>query len=144
MVDAEVVQRRLLALNEALEHLQERPGARDAQELVADATLRAAVERWLHLSIEACIDLAYHVIADRGWAPAETARAAFRTLATHKVIPAELAERLGLAAGLRNVLVHEYAEVDLTLLARAVANDLDDLRRFGRHIGALLPDRDGG
>lgn len=46
---------------------------------------------------------------------------------------------MGLAAGSRNVLVHDYADVDLSILARTVAHDLDDLRTYGAHIGALLP-----
>lgn len=139
MVDAEIVARRLLALNDALQHLGQHPEARDVVRLSSEPLLRAAVERWLQVAIEACIDLAYHVVADRGWTPPETARAAFRTLASHGVIPPELADRLGLAAGLRNVLVHEYAEVDLTIVARAVAQRLDDLRQLGGHVGALLP-----
>lgn len=142
MVDAEVVSRRLLALNEALERIGEHPEARDAQRLLSDATLRAAIERWLQVAVEACIDLAYHIIADHGWTPPETARGAFRTLASHGVIPSELCERMGLAAGLRNVLVHDYADVDLSILARTVSHDLDDFRAYGARIGALLPSDD--
>jgi uncharacterized protein YutE (UPF0331/DUF86 family) len=138
MVDAEVVARRLLALNEALQHLDAHPAATEPDRLRADATLRAAVERWLQVAIEACIDLAYHVAAERGWTPSETARAAFLALASHGILTVDLAKRLGLAAGLRNVLVHDYADVDLTILAGVVASDLDDLRECGNRIGALL------
>jgi uncharacterized protein YutE (UPF0331/DUF86 family) len=138
VVDAEVVERRLLALNEAIQHLEDHPEAQQVQRLGSDAVLRAAVERWLHIAIESCIDLAYHVVADHGWTPPDTARQAFQTLASHGLIPHELSGRLGLAVGLRNVLVHEYAEVDLELLAQVVARDLADLRQFGGHVGALL------
>ena len=34
------------------------------------------------------------------------------------------------AVGLRNVLVHEYADIDLDLLARAIREGLTDLKAF--------------
>lgn len=138
MVDAEVVTRRLLVLNDALSQLAGRSDAITAESLRGDPLLRAAVERWMQVAIEACVDLAYHVIADAGWVPTDSARGAFLRLAEHHVIAAELASRLGLAAGLRNILVHEYAEVDLVILAAAARDGLSDLRQLGASIGRLL------
>jgi uncharacterized protein YutE (UPF0331/DUF86 family) len=138
VVDPDIVTRRLLALNEALTDLA-RPAARDVHVLTADRVLRSAVERWLQVAVEACIDLAYHVVAQRGWTPPESARAAFLMLAGHGIIAPELAERLGHAAGLRNVLVHDYVSVDLRVLAKVVEVVAYDLRAFGAAVGALLP-----
>jgi uncharacterized protein YutE (UPF0331/DUF86 family) len=131
VVDPQAVTRRLLALTEALREL-ERPEARDARSLATDAVLRAAVERWLQVAIEACIDVADHVIAEHAWTPPETGRAAFQTLAAHGLLELELASRLGRAVGLCNLLVHDYTSIDVDRLARIVAGDLDDLRAFGR------------
>jgi len=50
------------------------------------------------------------------------------------VIPAELAQRLAPAAGLRNRLVHEYDAIDDALVLRAVA---DVRREFGAYVGAV-------
>ena len=80
MVDPQVVARRVLALNESLREL-ERPSAADPAALASDRVLRAAVERWLQIAVEACIDVADHVIASEGWTPPATTRAAFATLA---------------------------------------------------------------
>src|SRR5262245_9903381 len=68
MVDPDIVARRLLALSDALREL-ERPAAGDPRALASDAVLRAAVERWLQVAIEACIDIANHIIASEGWPP---------------------------------------------------------------------------
>jgi uncharacterized protein YutE (UPF0331/DUF86 family) len=111
MIDADVVTRRLLAMNEALTELQ-RPEAGDPRALASDRTLRAAVERWLQVAIEACIDLADHVVASEGWTPPESSRAAFLALAAHGRIDGALATRLGRAGALRNLLVHDYVSVD--------------------------------
>lgn len=141
MVDEAIVARRVLALNEALLHLSSRAAGCTADGLRGDPMLRAAVERWIQTGVEACIDLAYHVIAARGWTPPDSARDAFLSLAAHGVVPAELAARLGRSVGMRNVLVHEYTAVDLDAVALAVQHGLSDLRQFGAAMGALL-DRD--
>lgn len=138
-MDADPSARRLLALHDAPREL-ERPEARDPDRLTADRVLRAAVERWLQIAIEACIDLAYARVADAGWTPPDSARGAFHALATHGVLSTDLAARLGRAAGLRNVLVHDYVAVDLTRLAHIVATDLDVLRALARIAATWLDD----
>ncbi len=129
MVDSDAIARRLLALSECLSELA-RPEAGDAEALASDAVLRAAVERWLQVAVEACIDVATHLIAAEGWTPAGSARDTFLVLANHDQIPLDLAQRLGSAAGMRNILVHDYVAVDLGRIAHAVRNDLTDLQRF--------------
>lgn len=124
--------RRLLALNEALTEL-EHPDACKTHTLTTNRMLRAAVERWLQISIESCLDIANHVIAARAWTPPSTGREAFLILAAHNELDPELARKLGRAVGLRNLLVHDYASIDLEQLASIVAHDLDDLRAFARH-----------
>lgn len=129
MVDSDAIARRLLSLSECLLELA-RPGAGDAAALARDSILRAAVERWLQIAVEACIDIATHVVAAEGWTPAGSARDAFLVLANHGWIPLDLAQRLGSAAGMRNILVHDYVAVDLARIAYAVRHDLADLQRF--------------
>ena len=82
------------------------------------------------VAVEACVDVATHVIASEGWTPPGSARQAFQVLASHGRIPLDLADRLASAAGMRNVLVHDYVAVDLQRLALAVRTDLEDLRQF--------------
>ena len=123
------VSRRLLALREAVADLS-RPECAEAERLQVDRTLRAAVERWLQVSIEACIDLAAHEVAVRGWTPPEYARDAFLTLAGHGLLPLALAKRLASAAGLRNLLVHDSVTVDTAQLAATVGTDVKDLSEF--------------
>jgi uncharacterized protein YutE (UPF0331/DUF86 family) len=139
VVDPDIVARRLLALNESLTELA-RPEAGDATALTASSMLRAAVERWLQVAIEACIDVASHAIASEGWPPPSTGREAFLILAQHGRVPGELAQRLGLAVGLRNLLVHDYARIELTVLAHTVRHDLADLRDFAKLAAEWIAD----
>jgi uncharacterized protein YutE (UPF0331/DUF86 family) len=142
MVNADAIARRLLALNEALQHLDAKSPEITAERLASDPLLQAAVERWLQISIEACIDLAYHVIAERGWTPPDAARSAFTTLAAHGLISSDLANRLARAAGMRNILVHDYVRIDRAILSSAVTTALTDLRAFGAVVGGLAAPAD--
>lgn len=138
MVNPDAIARRLLALNEALQHLDATSAAITPETLAGDPMLQAAVERWLQVSVEACIDIAYHVISENGWTPPDAARSAFETLATHNIIPRDLAERLTRAAGMRNILVHDYVRVDRTILAATIKSALTDLRRFAAVASGLF------
>lgn len=139
MVDVDVVARRVLALSEALDRL----AGVDPGPIVVDVVARAAVERWLQLPIDACIDLAYHVVAERGWTPPDHARGAFATLAARGLLDPELASRMGAAAAMRDLLVHDYAAVGLTRIQDALRDGLDDLRRFGAVVARLLEAHEG-
>src|SRR5260221_5148833 len=99
VVEPEAITRRVLLLNECLQELM-RPDAWNAQAMARDSMLRAAVERWLQVAIEACSDIAFHVVAAEGWTPPETGRAAFATLSAHGLLDSALASRLGRAVGL--------------------------------------------
>jgi uncharacterized protein YutE (UPF0331/DUF86 family) len=136
MIEQAIVLRKLTVLGDCLTELEKVNAT--ATMLAHNTMLRAAVERWLQVAIEACLDTAYHIVSDEGWTPVDTGRAAFLALASHGVIDAALAQRLGRAAGLRNLLVHDYARIDLEALARVVQCELSDLREYGCHISARL------
>lgn len=55
-------------------------------------------------------------------------------LAELGAILVEFGERIKGMAGFRNILVHEYANVDLTKLVMVLNTGLDDLREFAGYI----------
>lgn len=85
------------------------------------------------------VDLANHVIADRGWKTPETNREAFEILAKEGALDDELASLMTGWAGLRNILVHLYLEVDHERLYEILEQDLDQLEAFARQL-TNLPD----
>lgn len=79
-------------------------------------------------AIEAGVDVAQHVCASEGWGPPRDNGDAVRLLGVHGVLSAGLADRLRRAVGFRNVLVHDYVEVDDGIVLDRLGNlaDLDD------------------
>jgi uncharacterized protein YutE (UPF0331/DUF86 family) len=99
MVDTDILRRRIDALLDYLSRL-ERFRAVDRRRFVADPDTHHLAERYLHLAIEAALDIANHVIADHGYEAPATYRDAFAVLAAHSVLEPDLAARLQGWAGL--------------------------------------------
>lgn len=126
MVDQEIFSRRLEGLRGYLTKL----GAFlevEEEEFVCEPALHDLAERYLHLAVEACLDLANHWIADRALPTPDANRDTFTILEQAGELPAELAEKLRGWAGFRNILVHEYLDIDHSIAYRAIQSELGDL-----------------
>ena len=137
MVDADILRRRIDALLGYLDRL-ELFGAEDRERFVADRDKHHLAERYLHLAVESALDIANHLIADGGFEAPETYRDAFTILARHGVLDDDLGRRLQSWAGMRNVLVHVYLDIDHGLTWDAIRHDLGDLRRLAEIAAAKL------
>ena len=134
MVDPDTLRRRIEALLGYIGRMQ-RFSSMDRGTFVADPDTYNLAERYLHLAVEAALDIANHIIADQGYESPETYRDAFAILSAHGVVASELAQHLQAWAGFRNILVHAYLDIDHGMAWDAIANDLDDLRSWAA-IGA--------
>jgi uncharacterized protein YutE (UPF0331/DUF86 family) len=106
--------------------------------LTDDRMLRYAVERVLTQLVDLAVGINGHLAAARlGTAPA-TYRESFVDAARAGALPADLAERLAPAVGLRNVLTHEYVAVDLRLVVRGVELARVDVRDYVRQVASSL------
>ena len=129
MVDREIFSRRLAALRGYLDKLRAFRATTE-QEFLTSPAIHDLAERYLHLAMECVLDLANHFIADAGLATPETNQDSFRRLEEAGAISGELAARLRAWAGFRNVLVHEYLEIDHGIAWTAIQNALGDLEAF--------------
>lgn len=140
MVDREVFDRRLAKLEALLRDLRSL-SENERTRFLADRGLQAQAERWLQLSAESAIDLAHHLIADRGWKTPASYREAFEILRAERVLDAQLSEQMQGWAGLRNILTHLYLEVDHSRLHEILAGELDQLERYAVAMHRALRDR---
>jgi len=88
------------------------------------------VERILELLIMNASDIIVHLLSSRGEAPPASYRAAFLRAGEVGIISTELSKNLSLSAGLRNILVHEYEEIDYSLLHNSIPVALRDFTRL--------------
>jgi len=107
-------------------------------DLKRDPLLRGAVERYLHLSVESVIDVAEMLIAEFELRKPEEYREAIEILGEASVLPIEFASRFAPIAGFRNILVHEYARIDLEQVHAHLMKDLDDFDQFAYYVVQFL------
>ncbi len=127
MVDAESISARVERLGPLLGEL-ERIEAAGHDAYMADFRSRLAAGHAIQLAVQICIDIGAHLIAERGLETPSDYRGVFVSLGKAGLDDG-LASRLGDAAGMRNILVHDYLEVDDDEVWAAIGR-LDDLRQF--------------
>lgn len=100
------------------------------KELKTDRDKRNMVLHAMLVAIQATIDIANHLIAERSLRKPSTYRESFEILSDEGVIPTELANSLSDLAGFRNVLVHIYWGLDLDEVHGVLVSELKNLREF--------------
>lgn len=100
------------------------------KELEGDVDIRGAVERYLYVATQATVDIAEAIISFKQFRKPSTMNEAFYILNEEGLLPSELTEKLVRMTGFRNVLAHDYMDVDFEIVHRVLHKDLDDIRSF--------------
>lgn len=129
----EVLLRKLIYLRQLLRDLEFYRHA-SLSEVVAE---HYKLERLFELLVVTASDILNHLLAEQGIV-ADSYRASFRLAGEQGMIPVELAGRLQDAAGMRNVLVHLYDEIDYTILHASIVPALADFAQFGQAMESRL------
>ena len=135
MVDEERVARLLQGIRRDVAYLAHE--ATTPHDVLEDETRLAAVKYRFVTAIEGTARVAHHICVAEGWSAPETNADALRELARHGVLLPSLADDLARAAGFRNVLVHQYADVDDRIVV-ANLERVSDLDRFVAEVAAWL------
>jgi len=88
--------------------------------------------------VEACIDIANHIIAAKRFERAEEYSQMFIVLAKNNVISEKLGEKLSNMARFRNLLVHRYGEIKAQRLIEIVKEDLNDVVEFVKEVKEFI------
>ena len=118
-IEVEIVKRKLAVIVENLKALEPIKNMK-RYDYERDIYKRKATERLLQELIEAAIDINTHLIVGTGSPAPEDYYESFIKAGEYKIIPQALAEELAPSAGLRNRLVHDYDQIDHSLILKAV------------------------
>lgn len=142
MVNADLVAAKLADLATRLEQVRRHVGA-TADDLAADRDALDLVSFNLMLAVQACADVASHIVADEGWPLARSLAEGFDRLAERSVIDPTVAAALRKAVRFRNVVAHGYAGVDVSSVHAAATTGLQDLEAFASQVSAWVTRRAG-
>ncbi len=139
-IDPEIA-RRLLRLGrqhlETLREYQRMPRA----EFLSERGRMLAVLHGLQISIQRLVDLALHICGALGTAAVESYAGAVQTLIDRGMLTDESGSLLKKMAGLRNLIVHGYAEIDRDRILELLDSRLHDLAGMFDEIEASLSGR---
>ena len=129
MVRVEVIRKRLNKLDEylAILHGLQRYGL---EEFVDDPERYGSAERFLQLAIETVTDMGNHVIADLALGVVNHYNDVPTLLAKYGYLDADLKEEWIRMIGFRNILVHEYTDIDRRIVYDALQYRLATLQRL--------------
>lgn len=102
-----------------------------------DPYLQDIVERNLEVAAQACLDIANRIIALEELEKPRDYYEAILRLGEAGILPKEFAEHLAPLAGFRNILVHEYLDIDWDEVYHNL-QELDDLYTFMAHVKEWL------
>jgi uncharacterized protein YutE (UPF0331/DUF86 family) len=138
LVDRHVVQSRLAKIREYVALLRRIHRLAEEPRFIKDPLIYGNAERYLQLAIQAVLDISNHIVADMNLNLPGSSKELFDLLAARKILPVRLSKKLISMAGFRNVLVHEYLEIDRRRVYRALKDDLRDFENFIKAVSKLL------
>jgi uncharacterized protein YutE (UPF0331/DUF86 family) len=125
MVRVEVLKKRIAKLEEYLGLLATyRNMSLDV--FLANPEHYHSAERLLQLCIEACTDMGNHIITDMNLGHADYGSQIPDILAEKELISRELAEAWIKMIGLRNILVHDYLDINHAIVHELIQSRMDD------------------
>jgi uncharacterized protein YutE (UPF0331/DUF86 family) len=87
---------------------------------------------------QAAIDMAMHVVAEHRLGVPQSSAGAFTLLEHAGLIDAELSKSLRGMAGLRNIAVHQYDEINMDILGWVVESAHLDFIKLGQALGVSI------
>lgn len=103
-------------------------------EFLDDDNIQTIVERKLQLAIQVCMDVANYLIGQLGLAAPDAPENVFQALGREGIIDRTLASHLAGMVRFRNILVHDYLEINAQIVYRLLAEDLKDFDEFAQQI----------
>lgn len=95
-------------------------------------------ERLLQLIVDAGVEINSHLLVESGQAAPEDAFTSFTRLAMLGVCDAAFADRIAASTGLRNRLVHDYADVNALTVFESIPHAIEEYRAYAERILAFL------
>lgn len=102
----------------------------DNPENLKDYTKQDSIILNIQRACKATIDLAMHVVSEKGLGIPQTSREAFQLLEEEGIIAEPLATRLKGMVGFRNIAIHDYQAINLDIVKNIIDHHLQDFTKF--------------
>ena len=136
-MDRAVIEQKLESLRRCLQRVADKCPP-DPETLGRDPDLQDIIVLNLSRAVQLCVDIGAHLIAGMEVPPPDKMGQTFDALAQAGVIHENLAMQLKKAVGFRNIAVHNYKEIDWTIVHTIAGHHLGDFTEFAKTIATRL------
>ncbi len=139
-IDRALILSKLDRLRQYLRYLKELQKS-SLEDFIKDFKLSGATERYLQLAIENIVDIGNEIISSLQLRRPERYRDIPYILSESNIISKTFAETIASMIGFRNLLVHNYASINLNLVYEFLQTRLADFEIFIKYIVKWLEGR---
>lgn len=143
MIDREITDRLISLISEYTHDLKDVSiSLRRFSDFKSDKKTQRYVERTLQIDIEACLDLANHIVSAKGFREPSSNADTFYVLCENKIVPISFFSKLKDMASFRNLMVHNYTKVESEKVYGILKRHLKDFDTYlGYIVGFLEKER---
>ena len=137
MTNINIIEQQISAINKYLKILK---GCQkySQKKVEKDDLLKGSVERYLYLLTQETINLAEAIISLKDFRRPDTYAETFRILNEEKIISSGLTQKLVEVAKFRNIIAHDYKNIDYAIIYDVLQNGLSDIEKFVKEIKKSL------
>lgn len=136
MTNIETIENKISSVRKYLKILENYKKV-SSPEIESDINLKGALERYLYLAVQATIDLAEAVISYNNFRKPTVLSESFDILNEEGMISSELTKKLVKMVGFRNIIAHDYEELNYDIVFDVLHNKLNDIEEFSKK---MMPD----
>jgi uncharacterized protein YutE (UPF0331/DUF86 family) len=133
------VRKKLQRLRDELQYLESKRESIEDPETLEQKEPGYAVQKSLEIAIESSLDIARELLAEHELSQPDQNRDVFRHLADSDIIPVRRVATYEEIASFRNVLVHEYIDVDTEKVFQAL-NNVGDINNLAEDLAEAIDD----
>ncbi|MEN2975303.1 MAG: DUF86 domain-containing protein [Candidatus Caldarchaeales archaeon] len=142
-IDEILIYEKISKLNRYLKYLNELRRS-SLEEFREDFKISGSAERYLQVAIECVIDIGNEIISMLQLKRPERYRDIPYILSEAKIIPREFADTIASMIGFRNLLVHDYATIELDIVYEFLQTKLQDFETFIKNISKWIKEAEAG
>lgn len=129
----EIIYNKIETIKNCLKRVREEY-ARSPNDFMSDHTLQDVVVLNLQRAVQAALDLAAHIVRQKGLKLPKESKDLFIGLYEGKIISEIVRDKMIKMVGFRNIAVHEYKKLDMNVVKSIVQSHLGDFELFVKEV----------
>jgi len=129
LVDKDLLLAKASSVKRYIKRIEEKSKI-DLDTFLSDIDRQEIVLFNIQMAVQNCIDIAAHIISEEGLGIPGSTSEMFYLLEENAYLDKQITEKMVKAAGLRNLIVHEYAKVEITQIFDIAQKNITDLNAY--------------